>query len=812
MTSSYPGPAQDEDNPGSASFQPTPTNEQNINQLCDICKSIKFNLHFKHQCTEQNCPIELWYSSIISEPITVHSNVFSHHADFAALELSAQNGCHLCTLLSSSLARCDPESKLQFLASGFTSPQVSLVHGATMTGKSELLRVLCNGRSAELDMVDSSWTMAALKNLFAMFVATTHTAWRSPSTEAPAKYLGYPLLEYQPGDMFEVLHVWSSQDPLRERGEKKRNLWLARHCYDTEKPIGWIKTRHHTKTTNHPIHNVTRLPPVWEPCRLARRERFYLDMRPDSERIFSQIRSWANMCQGFHESCRHEADRFPPRILDVGIASESRDPFLVQSDGQRGQYLALSYRWGTSNTLRTTVENVSAHMDAIPVAKMPQTMQDAVTVARRLGQRYIWIDALCILQDSKKDWEIHASQMHKIFSNAWLVISADAAPDCAAGFLKSRNALEIASCEHPSLFQLEESAALPSKMICPRVPHAQYAVNYSNLSTRGWILQERLLARRTIHWSKYEVFWECNELDASERQPTKSLPVSDDEPSAFANWSELRKAVQPQVRFATHGPTAIKLGKTVDRLINRTTNDCWYQIVEEYSKRSLTQPQDRLPAISGLASAVRSHIKGRAKYVAGLWAVDLPQVLLWRREQTVQVPPIHSEKRDAEGFIAPSFSWAACRAPVIFNPVSARDVKFSVRVLGVGTTPRGSDDFGELLDGYVKIRGPIIALDTLHAQCPLASSPLSHGSGLFMDDPGDCLDLSGREILVLSVCKARMRRGAASSPGPFGRYACLLLSATAETAVYRRVGYYEPEPYLYRSALKKWTIQTLTII
>jgi len=130
--------------------------------------------------------------------MTVHSNVFLHHLDLLSLQASAENGCHLCTLLHSSLDRCPDEPDPQF-ETDFSSNQVALVHGTNMNGECELLRVMCAGRSAELDIVTVPWTIIVTKGLSAIFVASTHTAYR-PDPDKPA-LLGYQALQYQPGDV-----------------------------------------------------------------------------------------------------------------------------------------------------------------------------------------------------------------------------------------------------------------------------------------------------------------------------------------------------------------------------------------------------------------------------------------------------------------------------------------------------------------------------------------------------------------------------------------------------------------------------------
>jgi len=112
---------------------------------------------------------------------------------------------------------------------------------------------------------------------------------------------------------------------------------------------------------------------------------------------------------------------------------------LQTSRGQRGRYAALSYCWGDSLPLETTTTNLQAHESAIGFEKLPQTLQDAVMVVRYLGIRYVWIDCLCILQDSKADWEREAARMADIYSNAYLTLAASRAKHCGEGFLGTRN-------------------------------------------------------------------------------------------------------------------------------------------------------------------------------------------------------------------------------------------------------------------------------------------------------------------------------------------------------------------------------------
>lgn len=140
-------------------------------------------------------------------------------------------------------------------------------------------------------------------------------------------------------------------------------------------------------------------------------------------------------------------------------------------------------------------------------------MRDAVILTRLLGIRYLWIDALCILQDSQGDWNEQGANMCEIYSRSFLSISAHAADDSWTGFLFERNALAVRGCIHPSLF-----SDMPG-VKGPDIPNPLDAISKSSMSKRAWTLQEQYLSRRVLHWGPYEVSWQCNRLFAWERMP-----------------------------------------------------------------------------------------------------------------------------------------------------------------------------------------------------------------------------------------------------------------------------------------------------
>jgi hypothetical protein len=115
----------------------------------------------------------------------------------------------------------------------------------------------------------------------------------------------------------------------------------------------------------------------------------------------------------------------PSRVLDVGPSDGSQQPFLHESRGQVGDYVSLSHRWGGSTMLTTTMRDINQRKSEITLKSMPKTFQDAVFVTRALGISYLWIDSLCIVQDSLGDWEKEAELMGQVYKNATLTIAAE---------------------------------------------------------------------------------------------------------------------------------------------------------------------------------------------------------------------------------------------------------------------------------------------------------------------------------------------------------------------------------------------------
>jgi hypothetical protein len=395
-------------------------------------------------------------------------------------------------------------------------------------------------------------------------------------------------------------------------------------------------------------------------------------------------------CVDDHAVC-HPSDTacLPLRVVDVGapgIEGIYPDPFLSVGNNRPGRYATLSYRWGDGLTLTTTSSTLGSRKASIPLGSMPQTFQDAANITRRFGIRYLWIDALCIVQDSSRDWQEQSAIMGQIYADAWLNISASGGPDPPNGFLKKRNVLEIRSCRHPSLLGdstgPSEAAGGVAKVICPSVPRHDRVLDRDVINNRGWILQERALSKRTLHFGLYEIYWECLSHSASEREPeifelwANASQFDMHSQQRRKNWNVIRNGVQylhnqssedllgllgpegltapchdedhlrwvlrnlsrsPKERKTTqyacnhyhpqpvYAPPNITVGQFI------AAHHLWYLLIQEYTLRSLTKPGDKLPAVSGLATIFQSLFGMRSKYIAGIWSGGIINGLSWGR-------------------------------------------------------------------------------------------------------------------------------------------------------------------------------------
>jgi Heterokaryon incompatibility protein (HET) len=370
------------------------------------------------------------------------------------------------------------------------------------------------------------------------------------------------------------------------------------------------------------------------------------------------------------------------------VQAFDEDVRLVDNDGSARKYVTLSYCWGKSKTFTTTSRSLRLRKARIAFESLPRTFQDAVTITRQLDVRWLWIDALCIVQDDRKDWEKESTKMGSIYSMAHVTIAADSGTDCNSGCfnIKSKSQ-ELASENAPfklqsvmkdgtqsSVYLWDPSLRSTQKLTPPEI-------DGSPLAERGWVCQERILSPRILHYTSTQLFWEC-----------RQVLLAEDNLRPWTIWSSSQSTSGTVCGLARN-----LYGSTTDAVGQAHLLGIWYNSVvsQSYSRRKLTLADDKLTAISGIARAFGRHF--RTTYVAGLWLLDLPWGLSWRRRGVTKYAP---------SYRAPSFSWAAFDSPVEW-PIPSQGQESRLTILETNIKLSGSDPFGRVsacslvVEGYV---------------------------------------------------------------------------------------------------------------
>ncbi|KAF6783206.1 hypothetical protein CSOJ01_15926 [Colletotrichum sojae] len=193
----------------------------------------------------------------------------------------------------------------------------------------------------------------------------------------------------------------------------------------------------------------------------------------------------------------------PTRVLRVGKKNDKKVYLLETTPADNDEWIALSHQWGTGQQFRTTKDNRNDYMDGIEFTSLPDTFKHAVEVTRALGRPYLWIDSLCIVQGPGGDFNQEAKRMEQVFSGAYCVLASSRSPGHFAGFLQPRKQRDAVT--------LQQEGNLASFYICEAIDDFNIHVINGSLNSRGWVLQEHALARRTVYFTDYQTYFECGD-------------------------------------------------------------------------------------------------------------------------------------------------------------------------------------------------------------------------------------------------------------------------------------------------------------
>ncbi|KAI0868944.1 heterokaryon incompatibility protein-domain-containing protein [Hypoxylon argillaceum] len=530
-------------------------------------------------------------------------------------------------------------------------------------------------------------------------------------------------------------------------------------------------------------------------------------------------------CSSQHSCISADIPSLPTRVIQVGKAND--DVRLVESRGLKERYICLSHCWGEHQPLRTMRANLSEHMDSLPWEHVPQCYRDLIQLSRLLGVQYIWIDSLCIIQDDPDDWLAESLKMCDVYENSWLTVASTALPNCSYELwsLSGRPKNFRVATGTTELGEPYSLIAAPAAYWHPTnvdMGHRQREI--WPLLDRAWVFQEIMLSPRVLHFSRWELIWECRERTSCECG-----------------------LMQPRSKDK-------KFQDTLDHGTPEQLQALWRDMVQGYSGLSLTVSSDKYVAFSGLAQKFSRKRPG-STYLAGLWDDSLARDILWVNILSIPIYKRHPEHTTMPSFDrAPSWSWMKMNNRVAFADSPSRypspwkdtstvfdQFHFSVERGSCklrSTYPTGPVDGGTVrlnclvFDAQVKRtvmdgkwlafqrKGPV---DVIALRLPVGDTTLGFASEntvanclLYLDAPADLL--CGRGLLESDPCDVKcVPLVRARREWPFNGKVCwetdewvMVLLPTGSPGEYTRIGVailrtrYEEEAQVVKASSPDW--------
>jgi hypothetical protein len=403
----------------------------------------------------------------------------------------------------------------------------------------------------------------------------------------------------------------------------------------------------------------------------------------DSPWIMQETRLRIKICQEEHPLCPGSTIPLLPRkVIDVGGKDGTTLKLYAPKQNERANYATLSYCWGTKPQFTTTLDSMADLLHDMSKCSLSQTHLDAIQVTRGLGIRYLWIDALCIIQDSRADMMIHMPNMGNIYKNSTITIAASEAQSAHSGFLGT----------------LEYPPTVPLPFLLPDGSKETVLLSYrtaklpakTHLDTRGWTLQESMLSPRQITFGYFEVLWQC--------QTEYMEPVC----------QSAQKYLKTFVKMSRLPGTIYGIPASLNKK-TRPPWDIWKAFVHDYSAREFTVVEDRWNGMAGIIGEL-SKLWTDDECVAGFWKSSMLESLAWHPYLAGYQEPAWMPPRQ-KLMIAPSWSWLSIPSKVWiqeFIPEDFEIVACAVTPL-VETAPHGA-----LKEAVLVLRGKAVTLAELN--------------------------------------------------------------------------------------------------
>lgn len=322
------------------------------------------------------------------------------------------------------------------------------------------------------------------------------------------------------------------------------------------------------------------------------------------------------------KNCDHTPlpEYLPTRLLDVGVEGIS-EPRLVPTTLLRDttpsstpiKYATLSYCWGSkeeaSQQLITTQSNFDSYCTRIPENQLTPVIKDAIRVCRAIDIKYLWVDALCIIQRDIEDWDRESEMMGMVYCHSYLTIVPLCSNSCLEGFLKPRPSdatIYFQSTIHDHIkgsfwmYECHNDTDLNFGKGTRKIPDPRWRdESHSKWPERGWTYQEQNFASRLLLFGKSMLHFVCETESTSE--------------SGFVTQG-------PNALGGFQGFLAMAYSEDRSEETKCLASDLWTTI-NTVNRRQYTYETDIFPSISGIAKACDAILEDT--YLAGLWKRNL---------------------------------------------------------------------------------------------------------------------------------------------------------------------------------------------
>ena len=311
---------------------------------------------------------------------------------------------------------------------------------------------------------------------------------------------------------------------------------------------------------------------------------------------------------------------------------------------------------------------------------------------------------MCIFQDSRTDWEKESAMMGEVYRNSACNIGATGSLNSDGGLFHYRNPVDILPLSIETQWLPETSIKnWASDRIELNDNYTIFEKDFWNkelsnapLLSRGWVVQERILCPRMLHFGARQILWECLELDASEVYP-HGRP---DQDLAKHNLSSSSTYQPMKPLVDSNGIPAISSAESIS-MENFTI---WKKVIYLSAGTNLTKSSDKLASISGVAKSMR--VPPNDQYLAGLWKSYIFGFLFWKVPDGRQ-PNGERSKRIAP-YVAPTWSWASLDAVIDYGFYSLYAI--FIKILETHIELATNDPTGQIISGFLHLTGPLFRL------------------------------------------------------------------------------------------------------